>query len=506
MGSDAKVAGDLAGYAAAGMSSVESTMNLLKAFTMYFMKLLENQESRQQLMDFYEVGLAQDSKLHSGEKLGIVTYSITPEYAKQLYDICRREQIGHISTQTHSPGDQEGIHDLIWVYHTQQKDLHRAVTEAKARSGFEREIPREMTNFFINELIKEKNPMLEIKDIPMEKYIALRRDIQKLDQDMRFTLFPKYHEENGRKLVDIGFLSKTEKLYDKRGDGFAVPMQYNCSEVMKGLLVKQQLIEQNEASVNYYNRIGQREQEKQVIIDELLKSRSSAALKYVVPVKVVRESKEVVFEASVKDSVCLDRDLTIRSFGKEDFVVEDESSLRNSLDRKITEFTEKGNESGKGYHFVVMDANEFRGLESNRRLKKNDIKFLKEFDDPSKLMEDTVLADVEQSAEQMIDIINKNKEKFMLESDSSIVGIERFEEYQESTIENIILEQDHLEEAAETEINNCEANVKDAIAEMNGMEIVPVGKEDGFTQYLDVQTDRNREIPGHDIKKEERVR
>lgn len=575
MAADAKMAGDLANFATAGLKSLDSTANLLKAFALYFIKILEEQESRQQLIDFYQAGLHEDAKLSPGEKLSIVSYSINPNYAKQLYDICKRDHIGHLNTQTNTfdlvmdgKGDNiKGINDSVWIYSTQKGEFHRAVAEAKARSGYEQEIPREMANTFLYKLMKDKNPMLEIKDIPLAKYIALRRDIQKLEPDMRFTLFPKYNEKDGVKTVDVGFLRKTERLYDKKGNPYVDPKQYDISELMKGILVKQQLLERDEESSIYFELISEKEKTKQDIIDELLKTRPSTvnsirkeieaakidditklklvtllkkyyqdpgskfelinAVKkieildnlnknrllksieelgnemYVIPVKIVKDAGELEYEASIKDSIYLGRDLTIRSAGKADLVIEDETSLRSNLDRKLTEYTEAGKEVGKEYSFVVLNENEFRGLEegnpefvsSNNRLKKKHIKFLVEHDDPSKFEDNLDITEVEKSAEGIIETINKNKDKFMLESDCSLVGIERFDEYHESTIGTILVEEDHKEGVGDTEIETQTTNLKEAIAEVNQTEIAPAGKQDGFNQYIDTQVGRTTGIP-----------
>lgn len=575
MAADAKMAGDLANFATAGLKSVDSTANLLKAFALFFIKILEVQESRQQLINFYQDGLHEDVKLSTGEKLSIVSYSIHPNYAKQLYDICKRDHIGHLNTQTNTfdlvmdgKGDNiKGINDSVWIYSTQKGEFHRAVAEAKARSGYEQEIPREMANTFLYKLMKDKNPMLEIKDIPLAKYIALRRDIQKLEPDMRFTLFPKYNEKDGVKMVDVGFLSKTERLYDKKGNPYVDPQQYDIPELMKGILVKQQLLERDEESSVYFELISEKEKTKQDIIDELLKTRPSTvnsirkeieaakidditklklvtllkkyyqdpgskfelinAVKkiemldnlnknrllksieelgkemYVIPVKIVKDAGELEYEASIKDSIYLGRDLTIRSAGKADLVIEDETSLRSNLDRKLTEYTEAGKEVGKEYSFVVLNENEFRGLEegnpefvsSNNRLKKKHINFLVEHDDPSKFEDNLNITEVEKSAEGIIETINKNKDKFMLESDCSFVNMERFDEYHESTIGTILVEEDHKEGVGDTEIETQTTNLKEAISEVNQTEIAPAGKQDGFNQYIDTQVGRTTGIP-----------
>ena len=221
---DMKIAAQLAEFACNAMLTAEKTAAFLKALTMLFFEKFKDEHTREMMMDFYSAGLDEQKKLGPGEKLTIISYDIHAAYAKQLRDICEREGIKtmHASTNTFDMVmDGKGDHvsllkESVLIYGTQQKEFHLAVAEAKARSGYEQEIPREFANGFIEKLRKEKNPMMEVKGLPIERYIALRQDIQKLNPEMRFTLFPKTYEKNGKTFVDVGFLSKTEKLYDKK--------------------------------------------------------------------------------------------------------------------------------------------------------------------------------------------------------------------------------------------------------------------------------------------------
>ena len=229
-------------------------------------------------MDFYAGGLEEQKKLGPGEKLTIISYDIHAAYAKQLRDICEREGIKtmHASTNTFDmvmdgKGDRVGLlKESVLIYGTQQREFHLAVAEAKARSGYEQEIPREFANEFIGKVRKEKNPMLEVKGLPIERYIALRQDIQKLNPEMRFTLFPKTYEKNGKMFVDVGFLSKTEKLYDKKGNAYMEPKQYDNAMTMKGLIYKQNVIDRNPELTEYFDRIRKREEHKEETVAGLM--------------------------------------------------------------------------------------------------------------------------------------------------------------------------------------------------------------------------------------------
>lgn len=585
MASDMMIAKSMAEFSLNAMKSIEQTTAFMKALAAIFMRYLEKDESRESLLDFYEKGLGQEKNLKPGEKLSILSYNVQPEYTKQLHEICSRDKIAYMDAKSNTfdlvidgkGDDVKLITNSVWIYNTQQTAFHKAVAEAKARSGYEQEVPREIANSFVKDLINDKNPMLELKDIPITKYIALRQDIQKLEPEMRFTLFPKYHEKDGEKLVDVGFLTRTEKRFDKRGNALVEPKQYNIPELMKGLMLKQQMMERNENTKDYFDKIEAKEQFKENTINELLKEKpptinsikkeielmriddsdkvklenmlnkykdqpeikneiiseiskldkledfnkkrlakdvdSLGKEMYIVPAKVIKEKGSFEYEVSLKDSVCVGKDITVRTAGRDDLIIENENSMKNNLDKKLTEYSEVGKSLNAEYRFVVLTADEFRGIENgninfigkNNRLKKKNIKFLKEKENPELFKENIEVSEAEKKAEAIIDKINANKERFMLESDQDLTGIRRFDEYHESTIENIVTEQNVKEEIEESEteavIDSEIIEYQEALSDIDKMEMEPVVAQDGFDQYLADQIRDTREenldiVPG----------
>lgn len=575
MANEMKIAEQMAQYAANTMKSVEATARFLKSLTSLFLKYMEQEESRELVMKFYKEGLGQEDRLKPGEKLSIFSYEIQPEYAKQLRDICERDGIACMNAKSNTfdlvmdgKGDNvKKFSDSMWIYNTQQKQFHAAVAEAKARSGYEQEIPREMADVFIGSLKKDGNRMLEVKDIPIEQYISIRQDIQKLNMDMRFTLFPKYHERNGQTYVDAGFLSKTERLYDRKGNVYKSPRTYNIPEMMKALIAKQKVMEKSEIGENHFTQIHNKEAFKQRTIDELLKNkavtvtsirrdieesglsmeekqkldnllRQYAAKRinkeqleeevdkleipetakrdikekvgqigkelYIIPMAVSQGREGMEYVADLKDSICIGRDMVIREAGKDDLLIEDETSIRNNLDRKMTEYSERKSGSNLENSFVVLTADEYKKLEmgnpavvgSRNRLKKQNIRFLKENEKEFEMKPAAEMTKDEKIAAGIIDTINKNKDRFMLESDKTEVDLGRFEEYHESTIENIIHEQNHKEEihGQEEEVDKTEAEVQkdeneskllEAVEEASAVTIEIAASEKGFDEIIE---------------------
>lgn len=556
---EARMAEQMARFAISGMQTAEQTAKFLKSLTILFMKFFEKDETRQLLLDFYEAGLREQDKLKPGEKLGILSYEIQPQFAKQLMEICDRDKIAYMNAKLNSPNlldpdnHEQRKTDNMMIYTTQKDEFYRAIAEARARSGYDLEIPLDIAESFAGK-VKEVNPMQQIKDMPLEKYIALRRDIQKLDPDMRFTLFPRFHEKDGEKVVDVGFLSKTEKLYDKRGNVFKEPKTYNISEMVKGILAKQSILEVQNPEKNIYEVIRQKEEFKDKTIDDLLKNKaptlnsirkeiasinfdekektvifdainnyrnrsitredlkatidkqttlsdnSKNIIKqeidklgkemYIVPAKVIREGNNIDFAVDMRRSLCIGKDLVVREPGKDDLILDDDHTLKSNIESKLTEFTEKGKSSE--FTFVVLTADEFKQIENGNKdfigdknkLKKKNIEFLKNKENLDMLKTKDEILQTSKKEDLLIDMINQKKERFILESEQIGNNQERFDEYHESTIENIIMEQD-------IKIAGFEGKeeILEACKSVANVEIEPVTFKGEFEEYIEEQID-----------------
>ena len=556
---EARMAEQMARFAISGMQTAEQTAKFLKSLTVLFMKFFEKDETRQLLLDFYEAGLREQDKLKPGEKLGILSYEIQPQFAKQLMEICDRDKIAYMNAKLNSPNlldpdnHEQRKTDNMMIYTTQKDEFYRAIAEARARSGYDLEIPLDITESFAGK-VKEVNPMQQIKDMPLEKYIALRRDIQKLDPDMRFTLFPRFHEKDGEKVVDVGFLSKTEKLYDKRGNVFKEPKTYNISEMVKGILAKQSILEVQNPEKNIYEVIRQKEEFKDKTIDDLLKNKaptlnsirkeiasinfdekektvifdainnyrnrsitredlkatidkqttlsdnSKNIIKqeidklgkemYIVPAKVIRDGNNIDFAVDMRRSLCIGKDLVVREPGKDDLILDDDHTLKSNIESKLTEFTEKGKSSE--FTFVVLTADEFKQIENGNKdfigdknkLKKKNIEFLKNKENLDMLKTKDEILQTSKKEDLLIDMINQKKERFILESEQIGNNQERFDEYHESTIENIIMEQD-------IKIAGFEGKeeILEACKSAANVEIEPVTFKGEFEEYIEEQID-----------------
>lgn len=591
MANDAQMIATLAKYATNNFEMMESAMNVMQALTIFFTKMLEQEDVRRQILEFYNVGLNEEKKLREGEKLEILSYRIEPEYAKAFNKICERDGIGHINAQsnvldlvTDGKGDTVNTKtDSVWIYNTQEKEFMAAIAEAKAISGYEIEMPREIVNSFQEKMKRDGYELLEIKGLNPENYISLRRDIQKLDRDMRFTLYPKFYNdpETGQEKVDVGFLNKTTQLYDKKGNEIVDPKSYNVPEIVRGLMTKQYYLDSQVTDKSYLAIVGEYDSKKKDVINNMVRMDQRIVLnikkelenmtidsirksyiekmlnnyqsgkisktdlkesienlkgiipnengielmrkinqlesdRYIVPVKIEREEKETVFKADLSQSMCLNKSLTIRTAGKDDLEITDREAIIANLEKKLIDYTEKGKDQSGEYSFVILNKKEFEEIEygnpgyigKNHKLNKNKIGFFHKYENGIISEKNPDLSYREEKAQFLIDEINRNKERFMLESDSIDYKLDRFEEHPHATIETIIEEQNHeeekdLREEEKSERDSLRKNndiyeeMKNACEESKNVKIEPAFDDFNFDEYIENQTnvkDRNKTV------------
>lgn len=411
---DIKIAQDLTKYAMQGIQAIESVAQLGDSLSKFFMQQLKTEATRKELLNFYNEGLKQEGKVKKGEELKIFSYTINPQYAKQLYEICKRDHISNVKVQLNTfdlemDGKGDNIktsQDCVWIYSTQQKQFNMAVAEAKARSGYEQEISFDLIKNLHIPVNQINNPVLGIKDMPLGDYLQLRQDIQKLPEEMRFTLFPKMKEIDGEKFVDVGFFSKTERKYDRRGIYYEDAKEYYIPDLVKTLILKQEELYHKGVGDELNQTLVDQDIFRQEMVKDILKNRSDTPytiekmlsrmsidkatkdnievllksylqkrenkdelyqkvfniknipdeerkelLKsinrlgnaiYIVPATIDRDNGELNFQVSLKESICVGKEAVIRSASKEDLIIEDEESLEANLNRKLIEYTETG--------------------------------------------------------------------------------------------------------------------------------------------------------------------
>lgn len=145
---------------------------------------------------------------------------------------------------------------------SEQEKIIAIRSETYARLGLAAEINREFTKPYIDNL--QDNPMQEIKGLSIAEYETLKRDVQKLPKDMRFTLFPEYHtNRSGKTTVNVGFLTKT--------GGIGAKNAYNIEEIVKNILVKEKVIENSKFGLTYIDKMEKEAENRDAIVNEYIK-------------------------------------------------------------------------------------------------------------------------------------------------------------------------------------------------------------------------------------------
>lgn len=156
-----------------------------------------------------------------------------------------------ISTMNGDEVDFSRIKNPAFVALSSEKEqLELIRSETHARMGLSSEIPMAYAKKFADRMID--NPMLEYNGLTQVQYEALRKEVENLPKEMRFTLFPEYErDENGAiTAVNVGFLSKTGGLSEDNP-------HYSIPDIMKNLLVKTNVLENDSKYEPYFNKLEQ---------------------------------------------------------------------------------------------------------------------------------------------------------------------------------------------------------------------------------------------------------
>ena len=122
--------------------------------------------------------------------------------------------------------------------------------------------------------------------------------------------------------------------------------------------------------------------------------------------------------------------------------------------------------------------------------RKKNINYLRNYDEKEYFSHNENQKSEIKKADEIIDKINAKKERFMLESDQDLTGIERFDEHRDAIVSEIITEQDHKEEmvSEHEEIRNSEDKEDINSETMKDLEeIVIEPAADDFESYLEAE-------------------
>lgn len=560
---DVKIASDLARMSIGVMDTTAQIMQLLRALTLFYVEKMKDDRDRQLLLDFYGAGekeikllREQNQKKGTNNPLTIKSYDINPSNLKILQSICKRDGIAYMINQI-STTDlvPDGIGDSVQtgkftmsVYSTRQQEFEAAIREAKIRSGQELEMdasyligPSNLRKkdalqrkgiIFIDTQLASENPIKWMKEpIPEDKYVLMRQAIQKLPPEMRSTLIYRKLEDGTRQ---VGFLSKTEQLFDKKGNRYVEDRKYDATNIMKGVMASVNLQMRSKGIDDKLKNIENISKLKEIVIDKALKNEFKSKddilndlklikmdendkklflselnkkdfdikkLKeiinkqdikqetkdafskdldlsknelYIVPITINKtKDNKIEYTLNTKESICMDDKFTVRVQGLDDLVVKDRDSMKNNLDKKLTEFSEKD-----GNSFVVLTRNEFNALEladkkymkTGKKLKNEKIKFMSENEDKYAFEQNHGITKEEFLANNILDQIHSKQERFLAISDNDYMSADEFLKDVNKTVVEVAAKEDEItnkvDERYQTVKNEVLQDIKDEEGEI----------------------------------------
>ena len=572
---DVKIASDLARMSIGVMDTTAQIMQLLRALTLFYVEKMKDDRDRQLLLDFYgagekEIKLLREQNKKDGKNnpLTIKSYDINPSNLKILQSICKRDGIAYMINQI-STTDlvPDGIGDSVQtgkftmsVYSTRQQEFEAAIREAKIRSGQELEMdasyligPSNLREkdalqrkgvIFIDTQLASENPIKWMKEpIPEDKYVLMRQTIQKLPPEMRSTLIYRKLEDGTRQ---VGFLSKTEQLFDKKGNRYVEDRKYDATNIMKGVMASVNLQMRSKGIDDKLKNIENISKLKEIVIDKALKNEFKSKddilndlksikmdendkklflselnkkdfdiqkLKdiinkqdikqetkdafskdldlsknelYIVPITINKtKDNKIEYTLNTKESICMDDKFTVRVQGLDDLVVKDRDSMKNNLDKKLTEFSEKD-----GNSFVVLTRNEFNALEladkkymkTGKKLKNEKIKFMSENEDKYAFEQNHGITKEEFLANNILDQIHSKQERFLAISDNDYMSADEFLKDVNKTVVEVAAKEDEITNKVDENYQTVKNEVLQDIKDEEG-EIVVEDQDLGIEIY-----------------------
>lgn len=572
---DVKIASDLARMSIGVMDTTAQIMQLLRALTLFYVEKMKDDRDRQLLLDFYGAGekeikllREQNQKKGTNNPLTIKSYDINPSNLKILQSICKRDGIAYMINQI-STTDlvPDGIGDSVQtgkftmsVYSTRQQEFEAAIREAKIRSGQELEMdasyligPSNLREkdalqrkgvIFIDTQLASENPIKWMKEpIPEDKYVLMRQTIQKLPPEMRSTLIYRKLEDGTRQ---VGFLSKTEQLFDKKGNRYVEDRKYDATNIMKGVMASVNLQMRSKGIDDKLKNIENISKLKELVIDKALKNEFKSKddilndlksikmdendkklflselnkkdfdiqkLKdiinkqdikqeakdafsknldlsknelYIVPITINKtKDNKIEYTLNTKESICMDDKFTVRVQGLDDLVVKDRDSIKNNLDKKLTEFSEKD-----GNSFVVLTRNEFNALEladkkymkTGKKLKNEKIKFMSENEDKYAFEQNHGITKEEFLANNILDQIHSKQERFLAISDNDYMSADEFLKDVNKTVVEVAAKEDEITNKVDENYQTVKNEVLQDIKDEEG-EIVVEDQDLGIEIY-----------------------
>ena len=468
----ADISKDTAAMAEAYQVIANSLGLALNAATRLLDGLLNNKDTQEIARMFMTIN--KDPNHTKDDKM--VGRDISPELIPIVAKILDRED--QIAAKiVHMNPDDEPSKNILLYFECQKEKIDLVVSEAFARTGLLKEMDRSRSDEFVGKLFD--NPMREVKGLTQEKYDELLSDVSKLKYPLNMiTLFPRHYDWNGISLVDVGFLETTAERKIRTPDGRVTESgPYSIPNVIKGLLVKQQILD-NTKDLNehgeFYNR--RMEYRKSVInkvlnLDEIKRERRSISNIYSfieridhnsdiknMLIKLLKESaiskesrfrlideisklstdeliKEKILDKIndlkdinylipakiVQDGMDYSYELDFNNYIKVGASVNIHSNRSNRIidlksSVKEIDYFAKLNMSSEDKTLLILNQNEFEQKKrngKNKQYKNTDLEFTNTGEEKMASLYKEVI-NIQNDSEQIINLINSNRDNFLL--------------------------------------------------------------------------------------------
>ena len=207
---------------------------------------------------------------------------------------------------------------------------------------------------------------------------------------------------------------------------------------------------------------------------------------YIVPLTIKKtRGKEREYTLNTRESICIDDKFTVRVQGLDDLVVKDRDSMKNNLDKKLTEFSEK-----EGNSFVVLTRDEYNALEladkkymkTGKRLRNEKIKFMSENEDKYAFEQSNGITKEQFIADNILDQIHSKQERFLAISDNDYMSADEFLKDVNKTVVEVAAKEDEITNKVDERYKTVKNEVLQDIKEEEG-EIIVEDQDLGIEIY-----------------------
>lgn len=345
----------------------------------------------------------------------LVVKEINIRIIPTLFKVCKEKEIGFLPFEFNKLKDDTVYNSNeklnIFILSGQETEFNDCLLTATALSGINIEMKRILLDKIKNNSDTD-NAVMEIKNVSKRTYQNMKKYIQKLPYELKFTIFPE-ESANG---YDIAFFTQTEDYMINHNGITETKGPYSIPKLMSVILFCSLISDYNKDSF-FIEQEETKKQYEQILID--LYNTAEEPF-YLVPV-VIKKNDVILFNDKAKWV---------------DFDLEDAMSLSEYKDF-IKDRCVNLNEI-----YIPMSKDEFLKNQMLNKTLQTNLNFLKDNDIHFKETDRKYLNI--NASEKLIDMLNRKREQIMLMSDDfNNKNMENLANYVFITVQEIIIREDN---------------------------------------------------------------